>query len=199
VPTPTSSAPSRPAGLSGLSLPWKEGDIWTLAGPGPAGTLTFHAPVGVATRTLAVAGGRFYRFCSATPGHGLVLVIHNSGIASEYYGMAGVTRLKDGSVVKQGDFLGKAGNDLPCGGKSGATQVLFGLRGGATDITANGTTLGGWTFKNQQAERGLVTIASGGPIVNFGIDPTSDALPSVRLVVPGGLLSGTGSPSPTGN
>ncbi len=197
-PDPTSSPSPTTAAPGGFSLPWKEGDIWTLGSRGPAGTVSFQAPSGVAPRALAVADGRIYHFCSAKAGHGMVLVVHNSGIASEYYDLSGVTGVKDGSVVKQGDFLGKAGNDRPCGGKSGPAQVLFGLRGGAADVSVNGTTLGGWTFQNQQAERGLVTIPAGGPIVNFGPDPTTEASPSVRLNAPG-LLSGSESPSPTGN
>ncbi|MBX6769891.1 MAG: hypothetical protein IRY90_22515, partial [Actinomadura rubrobrunea] len=96
-----------------LMLPWKIGDTWTMgtadggAQPGrPLGTLAFSGGDG---RVLAAGDGRVYRFCRDNAGNALVMVVHNSGLASAYYRVTAVTSQRDGSLVRRGALLGRTG------------------------------------------------------------------------------------------
>lgn len=168
----------------GLMLPWKVGGAWTLgtgdrasAGARPLGALAFWGGDG---RVVSAGDGRFYRFC-AQGDRGFVLVIHPSGLATGYYRMRDVARIRDGSVVKQGDALGRTGTDAPCGGAaSPRDEVQFALRRATDTVPLDGAQLGGWIFRERAqpllgyAERGLLQVLPGGLLANLGPVPPTE-------------------------
>ncbi|MCO6005106.1 M23 family metallopeptidase [Actinoallomurus purpureus] len=178
-----SDAPDTPVD-TGLMLPWGIGQSWSLLAT-DKGVAGFDGGDG---RVLAAGDGRIYRLCSSAPGHGLVLLIHPNGLATEYYQMTDVTAVRDGSLVKRGDYLGRTGTEQPCGGGA-APQRMVGFAVG----DANGPTrldrlqIGGWTLRETAAatfaERAGVRVDAGNPVLNFGVMPTPPA---------------SGSPSPSG-
>jgi hypothetical protein len=182
-----------PAHPTKLMLPWRQGDSWKMTaatrGARPLGVVAFQGGDG---RVLAAGDGRLYKFCTTAAGGGLLMIIHDNGLASEYYQLTKITGVRDGAVVKRGDLLGRVGVDRPCGGAAAARpQVRFGLRQGAGDLPFNGVTMGGWTFRERAqpmigwAERGILQVMPGVGLENFGpADPPP--VPKITL-----------SPSPT--
>ncbi|WP_225993841.1 M23 family metallopeptidase [Actinomadura rudentiformis] len=177
----------------GLMLPWRVGGVWSLstgdaAGARPLATLAFQGGDG---RVAAAGDGRLYRFC-AEGNRGFVMVIHPSGLASAYYRMRDVVQLRDGSVVKQGDPLGRTGGDLPCGGAPAPReQVQFGLRGASENVPLDGAQIGGWIFRERArpllgfAERGLLQVLPGGLLANFGPVPPTEPPGAAEQPAPG--------------
>ncbi|MEV0664353.1 hypothetical protein ACIBI3_14170 [Actinomadura luteofluorescens] len=170
-----------------LMLPWKIGEAWSMttsddaASSRPLASLAFSGGDG---RVLSAGGGRLYRFCSSQAG-AVVMVIHPSGLASTYYGMRSVTELRDGSVVEQGDALGRTGAARPCGGAAApGAEVAFGLRRGGGAVPLDGAEIGGWTFRERAkpllgfAERGVLQVLPGGLLANLGPVPAADDPPS---------------------
>ncbi|WP_433468456.1 hypothetical protein [Spirillospora sp. CA-128828] len=170
-----------------LMLPWKIGQAWSLTtsddspSARPLASLAFSGGDG---RVVASGLGRLYRFCSSQAG-ALVMLIHPSGLATTYYGMRNVTQLRDGSVVEQGDVLGRTGTSRPCGGAPAPrAEVAFGLRRGAAPIALDGAVIGGWTFRERAkpllgfAERGVLQVLPGALLANLGPVPAADDPPS---------------------
>ncbi|MEO3823468.1 peptidoglycan DD-metalloendopeptidase family protein [Actinomadura sp. B10D3] len=168
-----------------LMLPWKVGDAWSMTtaegSARPLGAVAFSGGDG---RVVAAGTGRLYRFCSSKAG-ALVMVIHPSGLATTYYHLRNVPRLRDGSVVKRGDALGSTGTGRPCGGaEAPRAQVGFGLRRGAEAVPLAGAVIGGWTFQERAnpllgfAERGVLQVLTGGLLANLGPVPAADDSPS---------------------
>ncbi|MEV3920566.1 hypothetical protein [Actinomadura coerulea] len=170
-----------------LMLPWKTGQAWSMttsddaASSRPLASLAFSGGDG---RVLAAGGGRLYRFCSGQAG-AVVMVVHPSGLASTYYGMRSVTELRDGSVVEQGDALGRTGTARPCGGAAAPrAEVGFGLRRGGGAVPLDGAEIGGWAFRERAkpllgfAERGVLQVLPGGLLANLGPVPAADDPPS---------------------
>ncbi|GAA1589947.1 hypothetical protein GCM10009678_85380 [Actinomadura kijaniata] len=162
----------------GLILPWRVGATWSMGAvptrnsPRPLGSLTFWGGDGTVT---AAGDGRLYRFCSAGGG-GLVLLVHPSGLATTYYRMRDVVRVRPGSLVRRGEPLGRTGTQRPCGGAPAPRpDVQFGLRRGADDVPFEGARLGGWTFRERAApllgfaERGDIQVLTGGLLANLGL------------------------------
>ncbi|WP_433173057.1 M23 family metallopeptidase [Actinoallomurus sp. CA-150999] len=171
---------------TGLMLPWGIGQSWSLLAS-DKGVSGFDGGDG---RVLAPGDGRIYRLCSSAPGHGLVLLIHPNGLASEYYQLSDVTRVRDGSLVKRGDYLGRTGTEQPCGGgEAPQRMVRFALSDADGPMRLDRLQLGGWTLRETPAatfaERAGVRVDADNPLLNFGVMPTSPAVPS-------------GSPSPSG-
>jgi murein DD-endopeptidase MepM/ murein hydrolase activator NlpD len=177
---------------TGLMLPWKIGQSWTMKSA--PGGLDFS---GKSARVLAAGPGWLYRFCDAKPGHGLVLLIHPNGLATTYYQMSAVTNVPDGTAVKVGDYLGKIGTDLPCGGTATKPAVRFGLAGTALD----GMTIGGWTFHAETlsgwAEHGTKRIMPGGVLDNYGSPPMRVPVLPLPSPVPTPVSPSPGSPMPS--
>ncbi|MEU8120257.1 hypothetical protein AB0C21_16250 [Spirillospora sp. NPDC049024] len=169
-----------------LMLPWKIGQVWSMttsddAASRPLASLAFSGGDG---RVLSSGAGRLYRFCSSQAG-AVVMVIHPSGLASTYYGLRSVTELRDGSVVEQGDALGRTGTARPCGGAAAPrAEVGFGLRRGGGAVPLDGAAIGGWTFRERAkpllgfAERGVLQVLPGGLLANLGPVPAADDSPS---------------------
>ncbi|GGT92748.1 peptidoglycan DD-metalloendopeptidase family protein [Actinomadura welshii] len=168
-----------------LMLPFKTGQAWTMTtsegSARPLGTLAFSGGDG---RVLAAGSGHLYRFCSDSAGRAMVMVVHASGVATTYYRLQNVPRVKDGAVVSQGAPLGRAGTDRPCGGAaSPRAEVGFGLRHGGGRVPLDGAQLGGWTFRERAnpllgfAERGALQVLPGGLIANLGSVPAGEDAP----------------------
>lgn len=169
----------------GLMLPWKTGQAWSMTtsdgSTRPLGTLAFAGGDG---RVLASGSGRLYRFCSDSAGRAMVVLVHDSGLATTYYRLRDVPGVRDGSVVRQGAPLGRTGTDRPCGGAaSPRAEVGFGLRRGGGPVPLDGAQIGGWTFRERAnpllgfAERGALQVLPGGLIANLGSDPVADDEP----------------------
>lgn len=146
----------------GLMLPWKVADFWQM--PAVADIAAFR---GGDARVLAAGDGRLYHFCGS-----MIMIVHNGGPATEYYGLTQPTAVPDGSPVKTGDYLGQVGASLPCGGGTDQAEVIFGLTGAGGGVPLGGTQIGGWTFREKDgfgwAERGVLKISAGGELANFG-------------------------------
>jgi hypothetical protein len=171
-----------------LMLPWKIGQVWAMttsdgaASPRPLGSLAFSGGDG---RVLASGTGRLYRFCGNASGNALVMLIHASGLATTYYGLRSVPKLRDGSVVEQGAALGRTGTARPCGGAPAPrAEVGFALRGGGGPVPLDGAEIGGWTFRERAkpllgfAERGALQVLPGGLMANLGPVPAADEEPA---------------------
>ncbi|WP_165975807.1 M23 family metallopeptidase [Actinomadura rubrisoli] len=172
----------------GLMLPWKVGASWSMAagdGAGatrPLGSLAFSGGDG---RVVASGSGRLYRFCEDGAGRAMVMIVHASGLATTYYRVRSVAQLRDGSVVKRGDPLGRTGGDRPCGGaEAPRAEVGFDLRTGAEEVPLDGAVIGGWTFRERAkpllgyAERGALQVLPGALLANLGPVPAGDEPPS---------------------
>ncbi|WP_051711772.1 peptidoglycan DD-metalloendopeptidase family protein [Spirillospora albida] len=167
----------------GLVLPWRTGAAWAMGAAGedaprPLGNLSFWGGDG---RVRAAGAGRMYRFCGDAAGRALVMVVHPSGVASVYYRLRSVPRLRDGGVVRRGAPLGTTGTDRPCGGApSPRPEVEFDLRRGAEEVPLDGAVIGGWTFRERArpllgyAERGDLQVLTGGLLANLGALPPAD-------------------------
>jgi murein DD-endopeptidase MepM/ murein hydrolase activator NlpD len=174
-----------------LMLPWKQGQPWSLVADAYGVGFT-----GGDGRVLAAADGRLYRVCSTSSGGGLILLIHPNGLATEYYQVSSQPDLTPGSIVKRGDYLGKAGTDHPCGGGSDEAQVRFGLRHADRAVSIAGHTVGGWTFHvGTDLDRYVAVhddqqVLPGEDVVNLGVvglpgltgNSKAPALPDVPTV-----------------
>lgn len=195
---------------TGLMLPWKAGDSWSLnaavrrtaEGTRPLGLVSFSGGDG---KVLAAGAGRLYRFCTTAANRGMVMVVHTSGLASLYYQMNQVTRVPDGTLVQRGAVLGRTGTDLPCGGAGSTAKVQFGLRKGADEVPLADTSVGGWIFRERAvplvgwAERGALQTLPGGVLRNFGAvrgvpAPALPDIPDLPTSPPAG--EATPDPSP---
>ncbi|WP_131732601.1 M23 family metallopeptidase, partial [Actinomadura formosensis] len=168
----------------GLMLPWKIGQTWAMTtsdgstSPRPLGSLAFSGGDG---RVLAAGAGRLYRFCADPAGRAMVMLIHPSGLATTYYRLRDVTRLRDGTAVGRGAVLGRTGTTVPCGGAGAPrAEIEFGLQDGTGAVPLDGAEIGGWTFRERArpllgfAERGALQVLSGGLLANLGPVPAAD-------------------------
>lgn len=188
------------AGDAGLMLPWAVGQSWSLLST-DAGASGFD---GGDRRVLAAGDGRLYRLCSSGPGHGLVLIIHPDGLATEYYQLSDVTRVADGSAVKRGDYLGQTGTEQACGGGPAAERMVrFAVRNADTGLPLDQVQIGGWTLHQTAAqmfaERAGLRVNAGNPLLNFGA--VAIPLPSVSALpgLPGGNTQNNGNGNAAGN
>jgi hypothetical protein len=144
-----------------LALPWETGQTRKVLHIGDV--LAFQGGDG---KVLAAADGRVYHVCG-----GMLLVVHASGPATEYYGLSKPTGAADGTKVKAGDVLGETGTNRPCGGGPGS-GTIFGLTGTNGQISLIGRSVGGWTFRSESgtdwAARGPLSVLVGGALTNLG-------------------------------
>jgi hypothetical protein len=172
---------------SGLMLPWTVGQSWSLLAS-DQGVSGFDGGDG---RVLAAGDGRIYRLCSTAAGHGLVLLVHPNGLATQYYQLTDVTKARDGSLVKRGAYLGRTGTEQPCGGgEAPQRMVRFSISDANGPVRLDRVQIGGWTLRETMAatfaERAGVRVAAGNPLLNFGaVSASPTPAPSA-------------SPSPTG-
>ncbi len=166
----------------GLGLPYRRDDaswgMWGVHGDGgntrPYNAIDFMAGDG---RVLASRGGVAYRFC----GNGrstFIKVVHDNGYTTGYYHLRNQAPISNGQRVREGDFLGMIGVELPCGGSANGNHVHWTLwRGGSNGRPepVDGKVIGGWTFHESNraysgyAERnGRRVQTNGKGLVNHG-------------------------------
>lgn len=163
---------------TGLGLPWPQGVAWTMGG-GPHGysgnsrpfsSIDFNGGDG---RVLSAGAGKVFKSCVSSRS-ALVKVVHPNGYSTSYYHMTSLTTLGNGASVQTGTYLGRIGNELPCGGSSSGAHVHLTLYRGDTQISVHNMTIGGWTFfEGAQAyggfaQRGSTRVGVGGRLTNFG-------------------------------
>ena len=166
-----------------LALPWQVGQSWTVHPMSGMSGLRFEGGDG---KVLASGAGRLYRLCTRSSDRGMILLIHPNGSATEYYQVADLTDVKDGSSVKQGDYLGRVSTDRPCGGPParGRAAAGFTLLTGNDVVSLDGAEIGGWTLHADKggfhADRSDMRIEPDNPLLNFGTDPTPSPTPDPR-------------------
>ncbi|PCE30651.1 peptidoglycan DD-metalloendopeptidase family protein [Burkholderia ubonensis] len=146
---PSARASAAP-GQIGLALPWQLDTAWYWTGGAhgwsgesrPYNSLDFSGGNG---RVLAARDGYLYKSCERN-GSAIVKLVHDNGYATTYYHMEQLAPLASGAYVRQGDYLGRIGNALPCGGQTTGAHVHLSLSQGGNDIPVNGKTIGGWQF-----------------------------------------------------
>jgi len=181
------TAPPANATATGLMLPWQTGQSWTLEPPQGSVGLRFSGGDG---RALAPGDGRLYQVC------GMVLLIHPNGLASEFSQLTGGPSVKDGSLVRQGTFLGKASAATSCG-QPGSATLGFALLSAGHPLPVDGVQIGGWTLHAPSgaplfADRAGLRVNAGNPLLNFGTAPAPAAPPA-----PSSSPSPSVSPSPS--
>lgn len=169
--SPRKSSTSK-ARETGLMLPWRAGQSWTLE-PWVPGELSLRFDGGEDGQVVAAGDGRMYRLCSDEPDRGLIMVIHEDGVASQYYQLSGTPPRPDGSELRQGDLLGIVSTDRPCDAEQAQqARLRFALRHGDEVVPLDSSRIGGWTLHTTSAatfaERGLIRVPSGQPLLNFG-------------------------------
>ncbi|AOJ04219.1 MULTISPECIES: peptidoglycan DD-metalloendopeptidase family protein [Burkholderia] len=146
----TAPKPNAAPGQTGLALPWQQGAAWYWTGGAhgwsgdsrPFNSLDFSGGNG---QVLAARDGVLYKSCERN-GSAIVKLVHDNGYATTYYHMVQLTRAGSGTRVRQGEYLGRIGNALPCGGQTTGAHVHFALSQGGSDVPVNGKTIGGWQF-----------------------------------------------------
>jgi LasA protease len=131
-----------------LSLPWKEGQRWKLSG-GPHGWGGTARPwsaldfAGGDGQVHAARSGLVYKPCGNTT---WVQVRHGEGWVTDYYHLTSIPRFTDGTKIKRGQYLGKTGTAVACGGSAYGAHVHFNVRYKGAHIAWHGQKLGGWTI-----------------------------------------------------
>lgn len=185
---------------TGLGLPYAIGAAWFSAGihgdsgeSRPYNSIDFDGGDG---RVLAPADGVFQLTCKRGRS-ALVHLTHDNGLKTTYYHMTNLADIREGEKVEQGTYLGRIGNELPCGGRSSGAHVHFSLLQGARQIPVNNRKFGGWTFREGgRAYSGSAVRAGrrinlpGGTLVNDG---PSGNIPPVRTDAKGTVRWQTGA------
>lgn len=168
-----------------FSLPWESGVEWQ-SGGGPHGwskgvrpfnSLDFNGGDGT---VRAAADGTIYKSC-VRGNSAIVNVLHQNGYSTRYYHMTNITNKRNGSKVYKGEYLGKIGNEVPCGGFSTGPHVHFSLYKQGEAVAVNNHTFGGWTFfegddeyKGSAKHHNRTVYLPGGSLFNYsGSDQTS--------------------------
>ncbi|AOJ72014.1 MULTISPECIES: peptidoglycan DD-metalloendopeptidase family protein [Burkholderia] len=193
---PATSRPSAAAGQTGLALPWQQGAAWYWTGGAhgwsgesrPFNSLDFSIGNG---QVLAARGGVLYKSCERN-GSAIVKVVHDNGYATTYYHMVQLTQAGSGTRVRQGEYLGRVGNGLPCGGQTTGPHVHFALSQGGSDVPVNGKTIGGWQFfegggaYSGYAIRNQRRVSVQASLTNYGSEDSggpAEPSPSVKATV----------------
>lgn len=181
------TAPQPRSANTALSLPWPQGQAWYMGG-GPHGVSGSSRPYnsvdfnGGDGRVLAPASGRVYKTCVRN-GSAEVKIVHNNGLTTTYYHMTNVIDAANGAEIAAGTYLGRIGTQLPCGGFASGPHVHMSLYRGNQPIALNGTTMGGWTFREGPdayggyAEREGKQVRAGGRLMNYGGGDNSNPAP----------------------
>lgn len=180
-------------GNTGLGLRWQIGSSW-YSGGGlhgdsgdslPFNSIDFHNMNG-SGHVLAPQDGIIYKSCRSNRS-ALIKLVHQNGYTTSYYHMTDLTNIEDGTMIKTGTYLGRTGNELPCGGHSTGAHVHFSLNKAGQAISLNKKIFGGWTFTkgvsaySGYAERNGNTIKlPGGPLINDGPSSTAATTGVVR-------------------
>lgn len=161
---------------TGLRLPWTNGQTWTMSG-GPHGWAGYDRPyssldfAGGDQRVLAARGGYVYTMCSNN--RGWIRIVHDNGLATDYYHLWDNIVPVNGSWISEGAFLGYTGTDVSCGGAASGRHVHFALRVNGAYVSLHRKEIGGWLFFGGAAYNGYAMHGStvrypGGGLYNYG-------------------------------
>ncbi|ADD42044.1 M23 family metallopeptidase [Stackebrandtia nassauensis] len=137
---------------TGLALPWAQGQgdwrHWGVHGNSgtsrPYNSIDFYGGDG---QVRASAGGYLYRYCGTdTP---LIEVEHGNGWTTGYYHTVEQTDVTDGAQVAAYDYIGRIGEQLPCGGSANGDHVHWTLWSGGEPVGVDGKDIGGWTWREE--------------------------------------------------
>jgi LasA protease len=138
---------------TGIGLPYAVGQVWQLGGgphpmasEGARSSLDFTGGDGI---VRAAADGIAYTMCG---GRGWIRVLHARGYATDYYHLENNINVA-GVPVRTGDYLGRIGNAVPCGGYSTGAHVHFSLLFGGQYVALDGYSLGGWVISQGAVPR----------------------------------------------
>ena len=219
-PTGNSQAGGAGGGGPAFSLPWAEGQTWSLwQGPHntngitakPWTSLDFAGGDGV---VRAAADGVVYRPCG-----NLVVIDHGGGWETGYYHLMNIT-VGQGQVVSRGAALGHIGQGTGCGGHAQGAHVHFsiyhfpssvGTHTAAVwhlpsdDIGAIGEVVGGWLVQDgrvassgclQRISDGARQCAPSAHIFNDGTSGNGKAVGPPPITAPSQQPQGS-TPAPT--
>lgn len=159
---------------TGMRLPFAIGQTWRYTGgphPMSGGARSSIDLAGGDGRVLAARGGLAYTMCRS--GKGWVRVVHDRGLATDYYHLEGNIR-PNGTRVAEGAFLGNIGNDVSCGGRSSGKHVHFSLRRDGQYVEIDRHAFGKWVIIDTgraysgAARHGSEQVAVGGSLRNYG-------------------------------
>jgi LasA protease len=132
-----------------LALPWRRGDSWRHSGvhgnsgdSRPFNAIDFYGGDG---RVRAAGPGLVYQFCTNARWPYLKIV-HPNGLVTGYYHLRDTTEKADGAVVRAGEYLGRIGSEVPCGGHATGDHVHWSLWRGGQPLAVHGRNIGGWTW-----------------------------------------------------
>lgn len=168
----------------GLSMPFeRNGAIWGTAGVhGDSGSSRPYNAIdfwGGDGRVRASRDGIAYKFCTNSRWP-YIKVVHDNGWTTGYYHTRNQAAISNGQRVREGDFIGMTGVELPCGGHANGDHVHWTLwRGGTSGggEAVDGKLIGGWTWHEGSqpyagyAERNGTRVYAGYQgLVNHGHD-----------------------------
>ncbi|WP_009907958.1 peptidoglycan DD-metalloendopeptidase family protein, partial [Burkholderia thailandensis] len=155
-------------------------------------------------QVLAARDGTLYKSCERN-GSAIVKIVHDNGYTTTYYHMVQLTQAGSGTRVRQGQYLGRVGNGLPCGGQTTGPHVHFALSQGGSDVPVNGKTIGGWQFfegsnaYSGYAVRNQRRVSVQASLTNYGSDdsggPTEPSRPVKATVQSPGPVNLRSAPS----
>lgn len=167
---------------TGMRLPYAVGQAWALTG-GPhqmsGSALSSIDLAGGDGRVLAARDGVAYTMCAS--GTGWVRVVHDDGFATDYYHLEDNIRV-DGEPVREGDYLGRIGRDVSCGGYVTGPHLHFALRRDGKYVPIAGYVFGRWVIHAGAepyqgfARRGSVQVPVGGALLNHGAPAPNEAV-----------------------
>jgi len=160
---------------TGMRLPFALGQTWRLTGGPHPMNGSIRSSIDLAGgdgRVLAARAGIAYTMCSS--GRGWIRVIHDRGFATDYYHLSGNISA-NGRSVKEGEFLGRIGNDVSCGGTSTGPHVHFSLRKNNAYISIDRYQFGKWVIRQGAGQyqgyalHGSKRVNVGGGLYNYGV------------------------------
>jgi LasA protease len=157
-----------------MRLPYAVDQAWSYTGgPHPmAGDVRSSIDLaGGDGRVLAARAGVAYTMCDS--GTGWLRVVHDRGFATDYYHLADAIAA-DGRRVEEGEFLGRIGTDVSCGGSATGPHVHFSLRRDGRYVPIDRYSFGKWAIRagddpyEGYALHGSTRVAVGGTLRNHG-------------------------------
>jgi len=160
---------------TGMRLPYAVGQSWRMTGGPHPMNGTIRSSIDLAGgdgRVLAARGGLAYTMCGS--GRGWIRVVHDRGFATDYYHLSGNIK-PNGKRVTEGEFLGKIGTDVSCGGSATGPHVHFSLRRDNAYVPIDRYAFGKWVITaaggsyDGNAYHGSKRVGVDGTLYNYGV------------------------------
>ncbi|HEY8472549.1 MAG TPA: peptidoglycan DD-metalloendopeptidase family protein [Natronosporangium sp.] len=167
----TESVAAAPDFRTGMRLPYAVGQAWRFTGGPHPMSGRANSSIDLAGgdgRVLAVRAGLAYRLCP-----GWLRVVHDRGFETDYYHLHDPISA-DGRRVATGDYLGRIGTDVSCGGSATGPHVHFSLRRNGDYVDIARHNFGKWVIRagaqpyEGTAWHGSRRVAVGGTLHNYG-------------------------------